>query len=434
MCMTKPINTTNKLFSVSKPVAVGDYVLDQLGNRHKLISQLGRTGGEGSVYETDSGYAAKIYKSEKNTFSRYKKIQSLIQIDNHLFTNVALAKSILFNDRREPVGYIMAKAKGTPLKTSVMIPQLLKTKFAHFQRIDLVKIARNITKTVEQLHKNGVIIGDINPSNILITNKADIFFIDTDSFQVSGIPCPVGMVPYTRVMHHGKPYDSYLRTVEDDTFALMTLVFQILFPGKLPYSFSGGGSEKENMHPQNFPYKCPDEPKAFSKVPDGTWVYIWSHLPKKLKLLFCQTFKNDTLPPIEKIVKRLNQYIYQIEQGYQSNEIFPKGYKEIDAQGRVIVGYYKTMICKQCKKEFGLTSSEVRFYDQHGKPYPTLCKVCRSIKKKHTQKSKETGVRLRCCDCHNEFTLTKGEMEFYTKKALSLPKRCKTCRKNKRRY
>ena len=432
--MTQPSTISDKTFPLSKEVAVGSYVVDQLGNRYKLLSQLGRTGGEGSVYETSGGYAAKIYKQEKNTLSRYRKIQSLIQIDDATLSNVSLPKSILFNENKEPVGYIMKKAEGTPLKTSIMIPQILKTKFSHFQRVELVKIARNIAKTVAKLHNKGIVIGDLNPSNILLTHQAEVYFIDTDSYQVGNIPCPVGMVPYTRPINHGKAYESYLRTVEDDTFALMTLVFQILFPGKLPYSFSGGGSEKENMHPQNFPYKCPDERNSSNKAPDGTWVYIWSHLPKKLKSLFCQTFKRNEIPELELIIKRLNQYSYQIEQGYQTNELFPKGYKEVDAKGRVVAGYHKILVCKKCQKEFGLTSAQIDFYKTNHKPYPSLCKVCYTIEMKKRKKSNEIGMTLHCCDCRREFSLTKGEMEFYTRKALSFPKRCKSCRKTKRRY
>lgn len=35
-----------------------------------------------------------------------------------------------------------------------------------------------------------------------------------------------------------------------------------------------------------------------------------------------------------------------------------------------------------------------------------------------------------CVQCHKEFTLTDGEIEFYNSKNLTLPKRCKECRSN----
>ena len=38
------------------------------------------------------------------------------------------------------------------------------------------------------------------------------------------------------------------------------------------------------------------------------------------------------------------------------------------------------------------------------------------------------------CDCHEDFTFTAGEQEFYQKKALTNePKRCKACRDKKKK-
>ena len=52
---------------------------------------------------------------------------------------------------------------------------------------------------------------------------------------------------------NGRAIYEYLRTKDDDIFALATLVFQLMLPGKPPYSYSGGGTEKENIritHPE----------------------------------------------------------------------------------------------------------------------------------------------------------------------------------------
>ena len=36
---------------------------------------------------------------------------------------------------------------------------------------------------------------------------------------------------------------------------------------------------------------------------------------------------------------------------------------------------------------------------------------------------------LECCSCKKNFTFTKGEQEFYLKKAFVAPRRCPECRK-----
>ena len=40
---------------------------------------------------------------------------------------------------------------------------------------------------------------------------------------------------------------------------------------------------------------------------------------------------------------------------------------------------------------------------------------------------------LKCSDCKNVFIFTKGEQEFYLKKAFSEPRRCLDCRKKRKK-
>lgn len=39
---------------------------------------------------------------------------------------------------------------------------------------------------------------------------------------------------------------------------------------------------------------------------------------------------------------------------------------------------------------------------------------------------------LKCNDCGNEFAFTEGEQQFYQEKGFQEPKRCPTCRRNKK--
>ncbi len=363
----------------------GDYVIANNKQKYKLVKQIGRKGGEGVVYLTnDPSYVAKIYKPNRITLFRFHKIK-LLALSGIDIKEAAFPKYILFNKKNEFVGYLMRKVSGIDLKTSVFIPPLLKKKFPSWKRKELVQLAISILEIVKKFHSYNIILGDINPGNILIKSEKEVYFIDVDSFQIESYPCPVGMIPYTRLINHGKKYDSYLRTKEDDIFALATLIFQILLPGKLPYSFKGGGREKDNMKPENFPYRCYDG-EGYKNPPDGQWVYIWSHLPRKLKHIFCQIFKHQEIVSIEDMLKELSSYLFQIEKGWQSNEIFPSNFKKINSKGKVL----------------------------NAKSNPN-----------------DKSYQITCKDCGKIFYLTKGEIDFYKSKNLSLPKRCKTCRKLK---
>ncbi len=319
----------------------GSFVFDNKGKKHKLLKQMGRTGGEGSVYLTDTKFICKIYKKEKVTKFREEKIKLLIK-NSIKISNVCLPEYIVYNKKKEFVGYLMQQAVGSEIKTSIFIPPLLSQKFPTWNRLHLVKVGINILKKIEKLHEYNIILGDINPSNILLKDENNIYLIDTDSFQIENYPCSVGMVPYTRKINHGKRYENYLRTKDDDIYAVSTLLFQLMLPGKLPYSFSGGGSEKENMKPENFPYKCYDD-TGYNNVPDGQWIYIWSHLPYKLKILFCRIFKKTEKVSLDELIEQMKSYLYQLEQNYQTKDIFPLTYKQVDSDGNVLKDDFKTL-------------------------------------------------------------------------------------------
>jgi len=287
-----------------------------------------------------------------------------------------LPEYIVYNSNKEFVGYLMPQANGHELKTSIFIRPLLETKFPNWNRLHLAKVAFNILLKIEKLHEYNIILGDINPSNILIKNENNIYFIDTDSFQIENYPCSVGMLPYTRRIHHGKKYEEYLRTKEDDIFAVSVLIFQLMLPGKLPYSHSGGGSEKENMKPDKFPYRCYDK-MGYNNAPEGQWVYIWSHLPKNLKLLFCKIFKKNQLISLTDLKKEIDNYIFQLKKGHQTKEIFPLTLKQINKKGHVLKNDYKKFTCEVCKKEFGLTNRKIKELQSKNQKLPTKCEICR---------------------------------------------------------
>lgn len=435
---TPKINDFN--LNLSKITGESDFIIDNQNNRHLLIKQIGRTGGEGAVYLTDSNYICKIYKQDKVTSFRYEKIKLLI---NHSIKveGVCLPELIAFNQNKEFVGYLMPRANGNEIKTSIFMPQLFKQKFPNWDRWHLVKVSLKILSIIKELHSYNIVLGDINPSNILVENEDNVFFIDTDSFQIEDIPCSVGMIPYTRIEHHGKRYDKYLRTKNDDIFALTTLIFQLMLPGKLPYSFSGGGSEKENMNPSNFPYKCDDS--GYNNAPEGQWVYIWSHLPKKLKSTFCKVFRRGENISIDELIKGMESYLYQLEQGHQTKEVFPLTFKQIDSDGNVAKDDITKIKCRTCNDIFAIPNKRVEDYNKKGWNLPTECDICRKLKKNCTKCGKsipngqnETlcencrGIYITCSQCYTQFFFSDGEKRFFDKKELSYPKKCKNCKGN----
>lgn len=80
-----------------------------------------------------------------------------------------------------------------------------------------------------------------------------------------------------------------MRTKGNEYFAVATLLFMIMLPGKPPYSLQGGENQIDNIINGDFAYASGS--RSTGKAPDGVWRFCWSHLPRYLKDDFYETFR-----------------------------------------------------------------------------------------------------------------------------------------------
>jgi serine/threonine protein kinase len=268
-----------------------DEVIAKRGGQEKrvrLLKQLS-AGGEGVIYDTNvSGRVAKIYKKEKLTRAKYEKLR-LMQTKSIQCEGVCFPTALLYNTKNEFVGYLMQKARGKELQKCVFIPALLKKLHPDWKKPDTVQLCITILKKMKYLHDRNVILGDINPNNILVESPTEVYFVDTDSYQIEGFPCPVGMINFTAPEIQRKKFDTFLRTMGNEKFAVATLLFMIMLPGKPPYDLQGGEDQVENIINGDFAY--PSGSRRTGKAPEGPWRFCWSHLPRYLKDDFYETFR-----------------------------------------------------------------------------------------------------------------------------------------------
>src|SRR5262249_43516736 len=124
---------------------------------------------------------------------------------------------------------------------------------------------RNLAAAVRGVHEAGLVIGDLNESNVLVTSQALVTLVDVDSFQVRTadqvFPCRVGKPEYTPPELIGPFYADLDRLPEHDACALAVLMFQLLMQG---------------VHPFAGVYVDADEPPAIpQRIADGNWAYGW---------------------------------------------------------------------------------------------------------------------------------------------------------------
>ncbi|MDT0164508.1 translation initiation factor IF-2 N-terminal domain-containing protein [Actinotalea sp. AC32] len=281
---------------VSSLPGEGDLVSWQSASENGTLvlgPMLGR-GGEGCVYEGGDGKVVKIFDKDHNTLHRRSKVELLVTSGlraKGLCTPSATVK----NMAGEFVGYVMPKASGREARTIFNIRKLEKD-FPAWKKSDLLDICISFLRQVEYLHSMNIILGDINPKNLMIDVQKNVFIIDADSWQLEGYPCPVGTPMYTSPAMLGKTYAGDLRTMEDELFAVATMLFQIVMTGQFPYMRTGtDGDMVQLIREGNFAFQISIRGKEYNDrdQPDGDWKYIWSHIHKPVKDLFWDTFHKE---------------------------------------------------------------------------------------------------------------------------------------------
>lgn len=280
----------DKALQVTEDVISSKTVFTYSGKAVHLRSQLGK-GGEGDVFETDSpGVLCKLYHDDKLTVGKQKKIE-LMTTRKVSHQGICWPTEAVKDSQGVFRGFLMPKAVGEPLGHGLFIPTVWMKTHPDWTRVESVRLAINVLEGIQYLHRMKVLLGDINPMNILVKDENNVYFVDCDSFQVDGFPCPVGSENFVAPEIQGKDFRHFLRTSEHEEFAVASLIFMMMMPGKPPYSHQGGADGATNIRKMHFPYPLGE--KSSSGAPEGAWRFCWSHLTRRIKELFHQTFHVD---------------------------------------------------------------------------------------------------------------------------------------------
>ncbi len=320
---------------------IGDTVTSNKGIKIRLRQEIA-SGAEGSIYafeviprkNSSDNYLCKIYKENKINNAVIEKLKLMIsrKVD---IEGVCWPISLLYNYKKEIVGYVMKRAYAHELQRSLFVEPLRLEKLgSNWTRKDLIRLSINILSTIDILHKYNIIIGDINPGNILVDKNANAYFIDTDSYQIEGYPCPVGSPSFTHPDILRRRFTTFLRKKEHEYFAISTLLFMILVPGKSPFAFQGGSSPAANVKKRNFvyPFKSKDINHFSKDINKNRWWYVWNNFPHRLKEAFYKSFvESDMIKIIGKNgwIEILDAYNHNIENSWVSDELFPATQKEV---------------------------------------------------------------------------------------------------------
>ncbi|MBI4757376.1 MAG: SUMF1/EgtB/PvdO family nonheme iron enzyme [Betaproteobacteria bacterium] len=216
-----------------------------------LMQELGK-GGEGVVYGVRecADQVAKVYHPSHRSRDREDKLQIMVASPpggapapipaGGGAVAVAWPTGLLY-ERGRFAGYLMPKVSQSPDIFKLFNPQL---RLKHYPWLDwrhLFAIARSLAQAVDHLHSHGVVVGDINQKNVLVSRNVQVMLVDTDSFQVRDprgkvFHCPVGVPDYTPPELQGVHLGSVERSEFHDRFGLAVVLFQLLMEGFHPFT------------------------------------------------------------------------------------------------------------------------------------------------------------------------------------------------------
>ncbi len=160
-------------------------------------------GGEADVYDIGGGRALKLFKPpEHPDFVPYpdqakaarlridEQQRKLPDFPRHLDPRV-VAPQDLVRDRadRKTLGYTMRRI-GDPTPLALFGAGAFRRQGV--AAAEVVEVFRNLHDAVTRLHADGVVIGDFNDLNVLVTDvgsSPEVWLIDADSYQFGVYPC-----------------------------------------------------------------------------------------------------------------------------------------------------------------------------------------------------------------------------------------------------
>ncbi|MBD2665793.1 TPR repeat-containing protein [Richelia sinica FACHB-800] len=214
-----------------------------------LSASLGR-GGEACIYAlaTDENLVAKIYHQPTNTHIQ-KLLAMLANPPENPTANlghisIAWPQELLkaADGSDSVIGFLMPRIRGMRPIMDFYHPATRRQHCPLFSYKYLLRTARNLATAFAALHASQYYIGDVNESNILVSDTALITLVDTDSFQVFDpendvvYRCPVGKPEFTPPELQNRVFAEYDRQSHHDLFGLAVLIFQLLMEGTHPFA------------------------------------------------------------------------------------------------------------------------------------------------------------------------------------------------------
>lgn len=451
------------------------------------------THSNASTYSCDrEGMSAKIYNPK--TLTTLLRDKCLRMLGGHLkYKGLCWPVEALYDSVGVFVGYLLPTPKGEPLHLSVFKQAGMQKSFPCWNKLNLCRLAMTILRIVQYLHSNNVLMGCLNPSAIRVVSDTEVYFVDTDNYQVDGFPSLLYNTSFTPPELLGRPM--YLASLANENYAVALLTFMLMMPGKMPYIIAPDRPPEDSIRQGRFPFPFGNV-HGYHANP-GVWRFMWSHL-SPFKSLFYNTFQKggslnapEARKPVGAIIGTLRYFMEELENPTdpESLNLVPRTFKR--SKGETFYAcsccgveypqfyFYKDKVgnkgvcnscidkrsdvsftCHACGKTYYYSNRMASFHSMmreqnsswRKQRYCSDCKQrteqCVRCGKEVPEYALDKAGRCRdcvelfrneayatreCCDCGRDFVITNGEHSFNTEKGFSDPRRCKACREKRKK-
>lgn len=269
-------------------------------------------GGEGKIYAVsgDASLVAKVY--HQPTLELALKLQAMLAnppqdpAAGQNWVSIAWPRTRLLDNSGICAGYLMPRIEKARNIYDVINPGLRLKICPQFHFGYLLRTARNLAAAVRALHERGYVIGDLSGSNFLVTPRALVSLVDTDSFQVPAngttFRCRVGTLEFTPPELQGACFTEVDRSPDQDSFGLAVLIFQLLMQGVHPFAgrYTGTGEPESvgrRIREGHWPY-ARTRPVPYEPNPHApSWQVLPAPVQDLLQLCFDRGFLNPGMRP-----------------------------------------------------------------------------------------------------------------------------------------
>lgn len=327
-------------------------------------------GGEAKVHSLvdNSDLVAKVYSDPAKANATRPRLERLVEMRPRLQESDAFRKRILLpqdllvdTGTRALVGYTMRRAEGRDLATLYRWYHPKENPNPH-ATLQVCKYARNVAKLVEEVHRGGLRVADVNSSNFLGTRTGSVYLIDTDSFAIpedgsdtarGSFNCPVGMAEFLPPELQGLTLSKASRGEHQDRWSLAVLLFLLLARGTHPFdgTDSQGGLPSDQgsrmKRPGTFPYIKGG--RLLKPPPRG--VKAWHSLPQDVKALLLTTFVQGHGEPTARA--SASQWVTTLDRWLDEGFHYCSGEHSFPAWTQS-----STWCCPECGQELGFWSTD----------------------------------------------------------------------------